>query len=128
MKHIISPDRKTLTIYVDDQERADLRELGEAIQTDANMHDFLEPLTCNSELQWTDPAWIGDLTSAPMLGILGGYRPVTSGGLCPSGPYGHKPAGPGRFQPILERWAFMDYQMRSVLEDLREKGESVFIS
>ena len=27
---------------------------------------------------------------------------------------------------VLERWAFMDYQVRSALEDLRDRGEAVF--
>ena len=72
-----------------------------------DMADILEPITCNSELEWTSSEHTGDLTDAPMLGILqhGDGDPV-----------------------IVERWAFMDYQVRSVLEDLRDKGEAVFIS
>jgi hypothetical protein len=109
MKHTISPDRKTLTIHVDDAEREELRELGQGIHQDQEMFEFLEPLICNSELEWINPADTGDLTDAPMLGIR--FFDNES-----------------RQETILERWAFMSYQVRSVLEDLRDKGEAIFIS
>ncbi len=114
MKHTISPDRTRLTITVDLSERAELRHMpkgdaqgcGAIIHMDKTMHEFLEPLTCNSGLQWIDASETGDLTDAPMLGLYG---------------------GPAEHQ-VLERWAFMDYQVRSVLEDLRDKGECVFVA
>ena len=106
MKYTITPDRKRLTITVDDQERQHLREL-EQIERDHAMTGFLEPLTCNSDLEWINPADTGDLTDAPMLGIRF-FNNET------------------RKETVLERWAFMDYQVRSVLEDLRDKGEAIF--
>lgn len=126
MTHQISPDRKTLTILFTEKERQNLRELGELIHQDATMHDCLEGLTCNSELEWISPADTGDLTSAPMLGILGDEQRDDA---TPGGYRGTKVStGPGMIQPILERWAFMDYQVRSVLEDLRDTGKAVFVS
>ena len=107
MKHQISDDRKTLTITVDEDERQALREL-EDIQSDSAMADFLEPLICNSELDWLKPEQTGDLTDAPILGFYADNSTLT--------------------HPIFERWAFMDYQVRSVLEDLRDKGQCVFVS
>ena len=135
MKFTISPNRYRLTITVDETERQQLRELGETVHQDATMHDFLEPLTCNSELEWINPADTGDLTDAPMLGILGsentieGIERLAKGkpGICGSRLCGHWD-GKDRHQPILERWAFMDYQVRSVLEDFRDKGEAVFVN
>lgn len=108
MKHKISEDRSRLTITIDDSERAELREMGDTIQQDATMHDFLEPLACNSDLEWIDPSETGDLTGAPMLGFRT-FMQVN--------PHGN----------VISRWAFMDYQTRSVLEDLRDKGECVFV-
>jgi len=104
MKYEISKDRKTLTLTVDLLEIDLLKRLGEEIDTDKAMYDWFESLVCNSELEWINPEDTGDLTSAPMLGI---WRDDNMS---------------------VERWAFMDYQVRSVLADLRDKGEVVFIS
>lgn len=108
MKYTISPDRSKLTITADELERAELRELGEDVHRDRTMHDWLEPLTCNSELEWIDPSETGDLTSAPMLGYHGCGISVPP-------------------DKVACRWAFLDYAVRSVLEDLRDKGECVFV-
>lgn len=113
MKHKISDDRSQLTIYVTPEEQAELREL-EEIQSDKAMADFLEPLTCNSELEWTGADESGDLTSAPMLGIYERIEIKTKN-------------AEGFTTALKERWAFMDYQVRSVLEDLRDKGECIFV-
>lgn len=126
MKYEISPDRKTLTIMADEPARAALRSEGEYIHSDAAMLEYFDPLICNSELEWIDPADTGDLTSAPMLGILG---EVKSDELeCLERSFGVIHTGTNQFQPILERFAFMDYQVRSVLEDLRDTGKAVFTS
>lgn len=131
MKYKISKDRKTLTITATAKERRELkRTRPNSIGTDTAMYEVFEPLVCNSELEWINPVHTGDLTSAPMLGILGeeGDKDRTvfleNYGLIVTGHDGHNTMA----QPILERWAFMDYQVRSVLEDLRDTGKAVFIS
>ena len=88
--------------------------------------EALESLTCNSELTWIDPSDTGDLTDAPMLGILGDERHQASGpcGVVHTG----RDAGGNTFTPILERWAFMDYQLRTFLDDLTDTGKAVFVS
>jgi len=123
MKATFNHDRTRLTITVNEAEREELRNIpsgdeqgcGAIIHTDDAMHDFLEPIVCNSELEWVDPADTGDLTSAPMLGIYTREDSTLADGsnlmLC----------------PVTDRWAVMDYQVRSVLEDLRDKGEAVFV-
>lgn len=136
MTHTITPDRRQLIISVDADEQKELREwprdrnlpdhTPDSIGSDDAMHEFLEPLTRNSELEWIPEGTTDDLTSAPILGILG---EVQRDDATPRGYGGPKiNAGCGMFQPILERWAFMDYQVRSVLEDLRDKGQAVFVS
>lgn len=133
MNHTISPDRHKLTIRVTPEEQEELREIQECggdCQCDVSMHDFLEPLVCTSELEWIPEGVTDDLTSAPMLGIHGEYYehaklPHTRYGEILVGCLGDPPRP--IYTPILERWAFMDYAVRSVLEDLRDKGFAEFI-
>ena len=106
MKYTISKDRRFLTITADAGERANLVDLGDSIHSDSTMVDVLEHITCNSELQWINPSETGDLTDAPLLGIYG--------------------AGPDDETPVIsERWGFQSYAVRSLLQDLRDKGEVV---
>lgn len=134
MRYEISEDRKTLTIMVDAEEQAELRELkeekGDEFFSDSVMVDFLERLTCNSELDWVRPDITGDLTDAPMLGIQGQVEEEPPGtpddnrgsGLVPVGFWD----GKAWCEPILFRWAYMDSDIRSPLQDLLEKGKVVF--
>jgi hypothetical protein len=110
MNYSFSPDRTRLILRVDPEEQAQLRELPEdfsaceeSIHSDHALHEFLEHLTCNSELDWIDPYETGDLTDAPMLGT----RDEAG-----------KPLG---------RWAWMHYETTSLLEQLRDKGVAVLI-
>jgi hypothetical protein len=109
MKYSISPDRMRLTITVDETERAELHEMdSRRICGDAAMYDFLEPITCNSELEWICPEETGDLTNAPMLGI----RDCMTDELREN----------GGAPPVIERWAWMDYQLLGLLEGLKDRG------
>lgn len=67
-------------------------------------YDALEGLLCNSELDWIRPEEIGALTAAPILGL-------------------RQEDG----EPIAA-WAFMDYAIRSFLDDLCKTGRAIFIS
>lgn len=128
MKYTISEDRRTLTITVDEREQKELRDWPQE-------HEGTERLVCNSELEWIPEGSTGDLTSAPMLGILGEESTIeqieqmakSKPGIYGSRLCGHW-EGKDRHQPILERWCFMDYQVRSVLEDLHDKGCAVFVN
>lgn len=127
MNHSISPDRKRLTITVDESEREQLRNWAEEragfsdenFQSDAAMQNFLEPIVCNSELQWINPADTGDLTDAPMLGIVEGQDRES---------YNDTQDRESYTPQVIERWAYMNYQVRSPLEDLRDTGECVFVA
>ena len=138
MKHSFSPDRKQLFITCSPEEQAEMRETLEANQSEyfRQVFAFLEPLIANSELHWINPEDTGDLTNAPMLGILGEPVPdfqkptVKCLGWVHVGSWpfpGHKKPSP-HFQPILERWAFMEYETTCILETLMEKGSIVFVS
>ena len=129
MQYSLSTDSTRLTITIDEKERAALREI-EEIQSDKALHEFLEPLICNSEFDWVSAANTGDLTDAPMLGILSApefkrHNLATM--------QNHKNIIVScdtqglMVSRVLERWAYMDYQVRSALEDLRDNGNAVFI-
>ena len=130
MKFKISKDRRTLTIFTQGSERRELKRLGDEIQQDKTMLEFLEPLVCNSELQWVTEQTSGDLTSAPMLGILGDEMTALKINQAVPRHYGMIQCGfwngKAQFQPILERWAYMPYGLRSPIVDLRDKGKAIF--
>lgn len=134
LTHRISPDRRTLTICADAETRAELREmtaeLGDEFDSDFTMHDAFDRLIGNSELQWIDPATCCDLTDAPILGIWGEDRWVAShrdgdGTILCGGDSRRAPLGVNVCD-VTERWAWMPYQVQSVLEVLRDTGEAVF--
>lgn len=114
MKYTLTPNKTSLVITVDDAERAELinwkeeraGHANENICSDLAMHDFFEKFIGNSEFDWVNPADTGDLTDAPMLGT---FKEVNEE------------------RQVVERWAFMDYQVMSVLEALRDSGQAVFI-
>jgi hypothetical protein len=95
-----------LVISVDSQEQAEIksRMTEDGFDSDDIMHEILEPLVCNSEVQYCSPEEVGALTDAPMLCVHGTEDEIES------------------------VWAFMDYQVRSVQADLAEYGRAVFVS
>lgn len=114
MKYIISPEGESLTIHSDGADLSECRDIYEA----------MESLIANSELQWINPADTGDLTEAPMLGILGNIQSKKTG------PFGAVHVGlwdnTEWYQPVLMRWAFMRYQIEDPLEVLRASGSLTF--
>lgn len=124
-----SADRSQLRLKVTEPESARLRQIREeepdwgASDLEA---DYLEPLICNSELMWLDPSDTGDLTDAPLLGILGDECHKSSG------PHGVIHVGRDSsgtlYCPILERWGYEPYQVRSFMDDLADKGVAIFIN
>ncbi len=71
----IEPRNLDLVITVTPEEQAQLREYRELdpdnFGTSQHEVDFLENYLANSEYDWVDPMYTGDLTDAPMLGITG---------------------------------------------------------
>ena len=106
MKYEIDRAKNTLALIADDDDRRNLAEMKaddpKQFGTIQSEIEALEPLIANSELDWIDPAECGDLTDAPILGIR------------------EEDGVP------LERWGFMDYQVRTFLDDLIETGRAVF--
>ena len=128
MEYTYDDDR--LTITADAEDLAELAELKtddpDGFGNDRMMVEFFEDLLANSELDWIDAADMGDLTDAPMLGIRGDEQDHKSGpfGVTHCGHWDEK----DWYQPITHRWGFMDYQVRSLLDDLLDRGEAVLVS
>ena len=64
------------------------------------MYEFFEGFIANTEWEWISPEDIGALTDAPILGIK------------------------DENDNVIEAYGFMDYAVRSILEDL-ESGKAV---
>lgn len=101
----------------------------EFFASDRAMHDAFEDLIANSDLDWVEPEYIGALTAAPILGIYG--ETVPSDKAPHARPVGgwHDEDGVYRHwvDPVESAWAFMDYVLRSPLEDLIENGKVIFV-
>ena len=97
----VKKENSLLLIIDDDAEKMSLQDFQEegTLDTDNAMYDFFEGILANCEWEWIDAEEIAALTSAPILGIKDENEEVT------------------------EAYAFMDYQVRSLLRDLKEYGE-----
>jgi len=94
-----------LILYAANEDRHAIAELIKAEGTTYRAEaDALESLIANSDLDWIQPEEIAALTSAPILGLRDEH--------------GNPEAA----------WGFMDYQVKSFLEDLRDRGKAVFVS
>ena len=97
--------------------------------SDQFMHDLLEPMVTNG-FTWLPEGCTDDLTSAPMLGILGEEMPgpddtqdAIGMGLVHVGCWHHQGRLRQMYQPVLRRWAFMSYAVTSAQRELAETGE-----
>jgi hypothetical protein len=119
-----------LVISISSRERNSLdRQRGKlGFDSDAFMHRLLEPIVTDS-LTWLPEGCTDDLTSAPMLGILGEAMPgpddlqdAVGMGLVHVG----WQKGRQMYRPVLKRWAFMGYAVTSPQSDLAETGRCVW--
>lgn len=128
MHQKISRDRSKITFTLDQEEKNNIKSLRESEEDEVEISNAVEELLsnhfCNCELQWINPADTGDITEAPMLGILGETTTEDKG------PYGAVHCGfwdeKARYNPITERWAYMNYQVEDPYLVLAEKGEITF--
>ena len=106
MRYELNKSRSCLTIKADDEERSKLHEAAKSnpdFLSEDFERSFLEPLTCNSELNWIRADETGDMTDAPMLGMREAQKDE---------------------ELVTERWIFTNYERRSILEDLRDNGQA----
>lgn len=118
-----------LILYADNQDRHAIAELLKSEgPTSRAEHDALESLICNSDLDWIAPEEIGALTDAPILGFRGDETEVPAGADTRFMRVTSSDGEKTYYQPVTAAWGFMDYQIRSFLVDLRDKGKAVFTS
>jgi hypothetical protein len=101
--------------------------------SDDFLSELLEPMVTNDEYVWLDNGCTDDLTDAPMLGIFGDEVPGPDKAddamgldLYYVGCWDHEGRLRQMYQPVLKRWAFMDYQVTSPQQELAETGECVW--
>jgi hypothetical protein len=86
------------------------------IHNDQLMYDIMESLIANSDLCWVNPSDVGALTEAP---ILGNFDFAQVGAI----------DGVPQFEEVpddAKLWFFEPYMVRSVLQELCEKGFVIF--
>jgi hypothetical protein len=115
------------------QRRDDSGQCETPFDSDAFLHELLEPLVTGDEFTWLPEGCTGDLTSAPILGILGDEMPgpddaeaALGTGLVHVGCWYHEGRLRQMYRPVLKRWEFMPYQVRSPQADLADDGECVW--
>jgi hypothetical protein len=103
----------------------------QSFESDAFMHELLAPLVTDG-FTWL-PEGTDDLTSAPMLGVVGEPMPGPADpqdaigmGLVHVGRWHHQGRLRQMYQPVLRRWAFMDYAVTSPQRELADSGRCVW--
>lgn len=95
---------------------------GDKFDSISTMCDVFEFMVTDRGFEWVCPDDTGDLTDAPMLGILGDEGPDSVS------PFGRIDTGTTLYTPILWRWGFMDYALVSPQRRLLDDGHVVFVS
>lgn len=126
--------RLVITVSKNEQRRLKAAQRrDDTFDSDAFMHELLEPLVTNDEYTWLPGGCAGDLTAAPMLATLGDEiagpedaEGALGTGLVHVGRWHHEGRLREMYQPVLRRWAFMAYQVISPQRELAETGECVW--
>lgn len=129
VRHEISADQRRLTLLVSARNQGAIRDLLQdngGVASAALECEVLEHLLTNSDLTWVSAEDTGDLTDAPLLGILGKLSSERDG------PFGSSPAGTdGKGTPMYHdidlRWGYPHYQIRSFVMDLAASGSTTFV-
>lgn len=99
----------------------------EELEDVETIEELLESLIANSELDWLDPSICGDLTDAPMLAVLDypelPVEALPGRGYVDCGFWDNKHWG----YRVAQRWGWMDYAVKDLLEEIREKRYAILI-
>lgn len=99
-------ENDVLKITTDSEGQAELKEMGEGVQSDDVMYDVFEPVVCNG-LAWVAPEDIGALTDAPILSD-------------------DSKDDDDKYPEDAKFYWYPSYQLKSPLCDLRDFGEAIF--
>lgn len=131
MKLKINLENDTLTIIADDSERRDLRLLKatnpDVFDSESFTYEMLEKLFTDDCFMMLPEGTTGDLTSAPMLAILGDEEAHAEAiGDCQGMLHIGRWTDGNHYQPVLYRWGFMSYEVTSPQSALIDEGEAVW--
>lgn len=130
MEHTFENGDLVITIDADTQAHLAERQTEDDFDSVNYMYDVFEDLVCNSNLDWISPDITGDLTDAPILGILGEAIPGSEGDGVLAGCYPPEDCPDGEpvphYHPVIDRWGYMDYALKCPQEDLANHGKVVF--
>ena len=99
-----------------------------AFDSDDFLYELIEDMFTNDYFTWLPNGTTADMTSAPVLGILGDEMPgptkdkAQCSGLYHCGRWDVEDELREMYQPVLQRWAFMDYALTSPQRELAETG------
>ncbi len=125
---VTKEEQRRLAAYMRRSEAGELGSHEPTFGSDDFLYDLLESMFSDDSFTWLPEGTTGDMTSAPMIGILGDEMPgpapgrAQCSGLYPCGRWevgGHLRE---MYQPVLQRWAFMDYAVTSPQRELAEHG------
>jgi hypothetical protein len=121
-------EQRRLAAYMRRSEAGKLESHEPAFDSDEFLYDLLENMVTNDCFAWLPDGTTADMTSAPMLGILGDEMPgppadeAPCAGLYACGRWEVRGQLREMYQPVLDRWAFMDYAVTSPQRLLAETG------
>jgi hypothetical protein len=126
---VTKKEQRRLAAYMHRSDNGGLDKFEPRFGSDDFLYELLEPMLTDDCFTWLPEGTTGDMTSAPMIGILGdemsGPSPgeAECSGLYPCGRWEADGALREMYQPVLRRWAFMNYAVSSPQQDLAETGK-----
>ena len=110
------------------QRRDERGECHPRFESDDFLYDLMEPMFTDDAFSWFSEGITADMTAAPMVGILCDEMPgpardkAECSGLYHCGRWEVEGELQEQYQPVLSRWAFMDYAVTSPQRELAETG------
>ncbi len=125
---VTKKEQRRLAAYMRRSDSGRLDKFEPRFDSDDLLYNLLENMVTNDSYSWLSEGTTGDMTSAPMLGILGNETPgpptaeAVCSGLYHCGRWEVEGQLREMYQPVLQRWAFMDYALTSPQRELAETG------
>ena len=121
-------EQRRLAAYMRRSDNGKLDKFEPRFDSDDFLYELLMPMFTDDCFTWLPEGTTGDLTSAPMVGILGDEMPgppskeAECSGLHNCGQWEINGEVRDIYEPVLHRWAFMDYAVTSPQRELAETG------
>lgn len=125
---VTKAEQRRLRAYMRRDRNGKLDRFEPRFDSDDFLYDLLENMFTNDCFTWLPEGVTGDLTSAPMVGILGDELPgppteeAVCSGLYNCGRWEIEGQLRDVYQPVLRRWGFLNYALTSPQQELAETG------